>query len=79
MVTEDRHKEGLFLGKPVSFNVVAANLEKIKTKFGINRRKELSISEEHIRELNIKTPSSSQLVKNLSGGNQQKVVIAKWL
>ena len=79
MVTEDRHKEGLILIKPVSFNIVAASLERLRGKFGIKRKKEHEISEKYIQELRIKTPSEKQLVKNLSGGNQQKVVIAKWL
>ncbi len=79
MVTEDRHKEGLILIKPVSFNIVAASLERLRGKFGIKRKKEHEISEKYIQELRLKTPSEKQLVKNLSGGNQQKVVIAKWL
>ena len=79
MVTEDRHKEGLILIKPVSFNIVAASLERLRGKFGIKRKKEHEISEKYIQELRLKTPSEKQLVKNLSGGTQQKGVIAKWL
>lgn len=79
MITEDRHKEGLFLAKSVSFNVVAASLKKIKSKLGIKARKEEAISSKHVKELRIKTPSTKQCVQYLSGGNQQKVVVAKWL
>lgn len=79
MITEDRHKEGLFLAKSVAFNVVAASLQKIKSKFCIQFKKEDAISKKRVDELRIKTPSTKQCVKYLSGGNQQKVVIAKWL
>lgn len=79
MVTEDRHKEGLVLIHSVAFNIVTASLKKIRGKFGISNKKEREICDKHIAELNIKTPSASQLARNLSGGNQQKVVLAKWL
>jgi ABC-type sugar transport system ATPase subunit len=45
----------------------------------VNRREERSVTEKYVRELQIKTPSIEQVVQNLSGGNQQKVVLAKWL
>ena len=79
MVTEDRHKEGLVLIHSVGSNIVTASLDKIRGAFGIDSRKEREICRKHIADLNIKTPSAAQLAKNLSGGNQQKVVLAKWL
>lgn len=79
MVTEDRHKEGLVLGRSVSFNLTLANLKAIKGRVFTNPKKEAEIGERNIRELNIKTPSAKRVVQFLSGGNQQKVVVSKWL
>lgn len=79
MVTEDRHKEGLVLDKSVGFNMTLANINAIRSKGLINRHKEKLLSERGIKALNIKTPSSDRSVQFLSGGNQQKVVLAKWL
>lgn len=78
-ITEDRKRQGLVLGMPVKNNVTLAAMEKV-SKFGfISFKKEKATALEYIDKLNISTPSENATVKNLSGGNQQKVVISKWL
>lgn len=79
MVTEERHKEGLVLGRSVAFNLVLSNLKAIKGKVLVKRAAEQKIANRRIEELSIKTPTASRAVQYLSGGNQQKVVLAKWL
>jgi len=75
-VTEDRKTEGLVLGMDISSNISLTNLP----TFGLLKpSKDRSASKEYIEKLCIKTPSEMQLCQNLSGGNQQKVVLAKWL
>lgn len=77
---EDRKKEGLCTKLSIRENVGLANLDKISNKFGIiNKKKELELTEKAIKELKVKTPSTEQLANNLSGGNQQKIVVGKWL
>jgi ABC-type sugar transport system ATPase subunit len=76
---EDRKLQGLFLKKAISANMTAANLETISRNGFLNARAEKEISKKYVEQLNIRTPSIEQLAKNLSGGNQQKVVLAKWL
>ncbi|NMC47238.1 MAG: sugar ABC transporter ATP-binding protein [Chloroflexi bacterium] len=78
-VTENRKEEGLFLKLPVRNNIVAVAIDKIKTFKILNFNKERSICDKYIRDLKINTPSINQAVVFLSGGNQQKVVLAKWL
>jgi ribose transport system ATP-binding protein len=79
-VTEDRKKEGLVLCLSVEKNITLPNLKSVlKNLWHILLKKERDISEQYIAKLNIKTPSAGQLARNLSGGNQQKVVLAKWL
>lgn len=78
-LSEDRKRYGLAVGLSVTNNAVLSSLEDF-TKFGlINNKKAKTATDEYIKKINIKTPSNQQLVKNLSGGNQQKVVLAKWL
>lgn len=78
-VSEDRKLEGLVLLMSVSANITLPSINKIR-RFGLlNKRLERSLAENYVERLKIKTPSSHQIVENLSGGNQQKVVIAKWL
>ena len=79
LVTEDRKSLGLVLGMAVRENVSLANLGILSRLGFINRRKEKAVADEYIEDLLIKTPSMEQAVQNLSGGNQQKVVLAKWL
>ncbi len=79
-LSEDRKQYGLALGLGVDTNIVLASFNKLTDMFGfINRKKLLQLVQAFIGKLLIKTPRTDQKVKNLSGGNQQKVVIAKWL
>ena len=78
-VTEDRKQYGLFLKLPVAHNVSAIHLKYDYKRLLIERQKELSLAQEFVKKLNVKTSSYLQLVMSLSGGNQQKVMIAKWL
>jgi ribose transport system ATP-binding protein len=79
MVPEDRKTEGLSLILSVSHNVCMSIWERI-TRFGlVNRRVEREYTQSAIRNLNVRTPSPDFEVQHLSGGNQQKIVIAKWL
>lgn len=80
MVTEDRRRTGLMLEKSVRDNMVLPSLPMHKRKFGFaNPKWEEEISLEMKDALGVKTPSIDALIKNLSGGNQQKVILAKWL
>jgi ribose transport system ATP-binding protein len=79
-LSEDRKRYGLALGMNVEANVVLAAFKKFVDMAGIvNRRKTLETTRHYIDALAIKTPGPQQRVRNLSGGNQQKVVIGKWL
>ncbi len=79
-ITEDRKGQGLVLGMSVRENITLAHLAQF-----VNREHLISITREEetarrmVEELHVRTPSPEQLVRNLSGGNQQKVVLAKWL
>ena len=76
---EDRKVEGIFPHMSVRENMTIAMLPKI-SKFGVlNARKQGQVVDRFIRSLNIKTPSAEQQIRNLSGGNQQKVLLARWL
>ncbi len=80
LVTEDRKQQGLLLHLNVRDNIVIANLRGVSNKFSVVSSAKIDkASEEYIEKLQVKTPSDKQLVSNLSGGNQQKVVLAKWL
>jgi ribose transport system ATP-binding protein len=79
-LSEDRKKYGLLLIQDVTFNIALSTLKKFTNAFGFYKKSPaVGIAKEGIKTLGIKTPSERQLLKNLSGGNQQKVVIAKWL
>lgn len=78
-VPENRKEQGLFLNKPVDYNITIKILEKFIKFFRVDNYYEDKEVKHHIDELSIKTPSASQVVKNLSGGNQQKVLISRWL
>lgn len=78
-LTEDRKVQGLTLDFTVESNIVMANLESIVSKLFISNKKETEVAQKFIDMLKIKTPSTKQKILNLSGGNQQKVVVAKWL
>ncbi len=76
-VCEDRKSEGLILGLSVKENMTISSLDKISTVLKIDKTKEESNVNDYINKISIKTPSVDQIIKNLSGGNQQKVAIAK--
>lgn len=80
VIFQRTEKEGCILGMSVADNMTLCNLRKYERKNkSINRKEEQRDVEEYIKKINIKTPNSEQLIKNLSGGNQQKVILAKWL
>ena len=79
LVPEERRKEGVLVNESVSFNITAASLDDYCTASFLNKRKIDRSAEEYVDKLGIKTPSVRQFVKNLSGGNQQKVAVAKWM
>jgi len=79
MLTEDRKETGLVLDFSVVKNISITNLKEVTTNGLLNNRKEKAVSQKFINRLNIKTPSINQDLIKLSGGNQQKVVFAKWL
>ena len=78
-VTEDRKGNGLILIQDVKRNITLANLQAIAQNNVIDNNAEVKVSNEYRTSLNIKTPTVEQLVSNLSGGNQQKVCLSKWL
>lgn len=78
-VTEDRKGYGLILENEIQHNVTLANLDGVSSKGVINQGQEFSVASEYKKKINIRCPSVFQLVGNLSGGNQQKVVLSKWL
>lgn len=79
LVPEDRKRHGLLLDMTIKNNVNMPSYKKISTASVIKNKQEISTTNHYKDSLLIKTPSISQLAKNLSGGNQQKVVLAKWL
>lgn len=80
MITNDRQKEGLALSLDVKDNIVVSSLELIRNKLKLIDSNQLKDNaKKYVQALSIKTPSLHQIVQNLSGGNQQKIVIAKWL
>jgi ribose transport system ATP-binding protein len=80
LAPEDRKREGLVLGMSVSANASLVSIDEIRGPGGfLDRRLERRQVQGYIERLRIKTPSTRQIVRNLSGGNQQKVVLAKWL
>ena len=78
-LSEDRKRFGLMLGKSVSENSAIASLDKFVNAGWIDDKKIAEVAAETNAKLRTKTPSMEQLLKNLSGGNQQKVIIARWL
>lgn len=78
-VTEDRKGNGLILIQDVKQNISISNLRSIASNGVINQNEEINIANDYKSDLNIKTPSIAQTVGNLSGGNQQKVSLGKWL
>jgi ribose transport system ATP-binding protein len=79
-LSEDRKGEGLAIRMPVGANITLANMDAVAGRFGfIDFKAEDAVARQYIAALGIKTPSPAQVAQNLSGGNQQKVAIAKWL
>lgn len=78
-VTEDRKGDGLILGNPIKINTTLANLEAISSHSVIDKDKEYAVAVEYKEKLKTKCPTVEQNVGNLSGGNQQKVLLAKWM
>ena len=78
-VPEDRKQQGLVLPFSVESNISMANLKKLKKGMFLSPDKERKMAEEKISELLIKTPSPASVIVNLSGGNQQKCIIGRWL
>ncbi len=78
-LSEDRKKSGLVLMMNIKENITLSSLRQISTVAGINENEEIKVSNHYVDALKIRTPSIEQKTMNLSGGNQQKVVIAKWL
>lgn len=79
-LSEDRNRYGVITSLNVADNIALPSLENFTEVAGlINDKKIEDISNQYIKDLNIKTPSSKQIISNLSGGNRQKVVLAKWL
>lgn len=78
-VSEDRKSDGLILIQDVKQNITLANLRELARNIVIDQNKEVQVAQEYKESLDIKTPHLEQAVGNLSGGNQQKVSLAKWL
>ena len=79
MLTEERRKDGIFQDLSVSFNTIIANLDIYKKNGLLNDKKIKKNVEETIQKIRVKTPSDSTKIGNLSGGNQQKVILGRWL
>jgi putative multiple sugar transport system ATP-binding protein len=78
-VTEDRKRNGLILIQDIRFNITIAALKKLTEGLVINLNEEVRVANEYKERINIKAPGIQQRVRNLSGGNQQKTSLAKWL
>lgn len=79
LLPEDRKTQGLLLGMGVDFNLSMLVLKELTKNKIISKAQERELVQKYIDQIKVKTPSQTQLIRNLSGGNQQKVVIAKWL
>ncbi len=78
-VPENRKEQALILGMSVKNNISLAELKNLSKYNFIDKKKESELADKYIKDLQIRTPSQEQKVQNLSGGNQQKVVISKWM
>ena len=79
MLTEERRRDGIFQDLSVSFNTIIANLDIYRKNGLLNNKMIRQNVEEMIRKIRVKTPSDSTKIGNLSGGNQQKVILGRWL
>ena len=78
-VPEDRKEQGLILKQTIRVNTSLAALSSVANSWFIDSKRETALTDEFVSKLKVKTPSNEQKIMNLSGGNQQKVVIAKWM
>ena len=79
-LSENRKEDGLAVKMQIAENITMANVREISSRLGVlSRSQEMEAAQRYVKELVIRTPSLTQVVNNLSGGNQQKVVVAKWL
>ena len=78
-VTEDRKGDGLVLSNPIYVNNSMAKMDKVSSHWVIDKDKEIIVADEYKEKLNTKCPNVMQNVENLSGGNQQKVLLSKWM
>ncbi|MCC8179339.1 MAG: sugar ABC transporter ATP-binding protein [Planctomycetes bacterium] len=78
-VTEDRHQTGLVLTMSIQENISLAGNRQVSRLLFIRKQQDVATAKQYVKTLRIVTPGIKQLVKNLSGGNQQKVVLGKWL
>ena len=76
---EDRKDQGLVLNRSIKDNITISNYTEVAKKGVINRKKETAISQKAVKKYNIKTPSIHKAVIELSGGNQQKVILGRWM
>ncbi len=79
LLPEDRKAQGVILEMTVKFNISISSLNGLSGNGFVNRKKESQLVDKYVKALKIKTPHNEQKVKFLSGGNQQKVILAKWL
>ncbi len=79
LVTEDRKETGLVLAMDVTENTTITDLKSVSSGILLNRKAEEKVAQKYVDQLNTKTPSLHQKISNLSGGNQQKVALSKWL
>ncbi|MTI58397.1 MAG: sugar ABC transporter ATP-binding protein [Firmicutes bacterium] len=78
-ITEDRKSQGLFLNMDIQANIIAADLEQVSKGNLLDNKLEKSLSNKYVEEMNTRYSSLKQPVRSLSGGNQQKVLLGKWL
>ncbi|HHU49816.1 MAG TPA: sugar ABC transporter ATP-binding protein [Clostridiales bacterium] len=78
-VTEDRRGTGIVIDMNIPKNITITKLNAVKNRWLLDKRKEEAVASEYVDKLDIRTPSVNQILNNLSGGNQQKVVLSKWL
>jgi len=79
LVPENRKAEGLYAVQSVQFNATIEILDQFIKGIFVDKKKEIGITQDYIDKMSTKTPSQSQVIGNLSGGNQQKVLIGRWL
>jgi putative multiple sugar transport system ATP-binding protein len=77
--TEDRKQLGLILGSDLKFNISLASIQRVVSKLLVNEPQEWAVAKGYMQEMSIKAPSAAANVGTLSGGNQQKIVLSKWM